>query len=228
MSTATLTEQENGVLGTSVPAVAQPAPGPTDDELRQEAAEVEENEEEPDENNTVSKRLFVAVQEVTDEIEECQKKIQSANEVADKQKEKLQAEQKVKLEQVEAEYKAKMEKIEDDRTALVEETEARAEELKAQTAEWFTKMQSTFGISASKTQKRASKPAKTARKARVGKSARVLILELMEKQGKATTKEVRAMLERHGKHSGGVELSRMVNEGSIVNKERGMYILGKK
>lgn len=229
MSTATL---ENVVQSNSVPAVALPAPGPTDDELRQEAAEVEAAEEgepeveEQEEDNAVSKRLFGAVQEVMDEIEECKKEIEAANDAADKLKESTKAELKESLERVEAEYKAKLEKIEDDRVALVEEKEARSEELKAQTNEWFSKVQSTFDFSAPKPQKRSK--AKVERKTRVGKSARTLILEMMEKQGKAFTKDIRAMLERHGKHSGGVELSRMVNDGSIINKERGLYVLGKK
>lgn len=63
-----------------------------------------------------------------------------------------------------------------------------------------------------------------------GKSVKQHVIEFIESHGgEVTTKEIREYLEKHGRITNpGVELSRMVTEGRLVNKARGIYTLGKK
>lgn len=215
---------ENGTVAASKPAPS-PAPTVSDEELRksmeEEAQEVEEEEtaqkddapaavatpkEEEEEENQVSLRLFGAAKEVTDEIEECDKIIEKA----------------------ESDYKAKLEVIESEHSAVVEQAEARREELKTQFQTALNKMQSAFGLTPNQTRRApvARQPQK--RSSNGGKSIRLLITEYLEKHRSARTSEIRSFLQSEGRTTNpGVELSRMVKDGSIINKERGMYTLGK-
>lgn len=221
MSTTTLLPQkktppipanstENGV-----PVAARPAPMPTvdDEELRKEAAAVEKEEEDltktvqpTSTQDMVSIRLFGAVKEITDEIKECDKLI----------------------EQAEADHKAKQEQLDNEHANVVEKTEARREKLKSQFQNAINKMQSQYGVTPKGRKPAAKVPTKTRQISSKGKPIRVLILDYLEKNRSARTSEIRAYLQSHGRTTNpGVELSRMVKDKSIINKERGMYILGK-
>ena len=185
---------------------ATPAPSKEDEELRksmeQEAAELEQEENGEDE---VSTRLLGAAKEITDEIEECNSIIEKAD----------------------AERQAAVDKITSEYQSTVEKAEARREELKVQFRNALSKMQSAYGLEPPKQRKVAAKP--KARNTRQGKSVRLLITELLEKKRAATTKEIKEFLQSQGKTTNpGVELTRMVKSGAIVNKQRGHYAIGKK
>jgi hypothetical protein len=147
--------------------------------------------------DTVSDRLFSAAKEVTDEIEECGKIIMDA----------------------ENECKAAIEKAKNERDIIVEKAESRREELKIQFRNALTKMQNEFGIS----------PNTATRVVKSGKASSVksLILKFLEeKQNEVRTADIRHYLQTKGKKTNpGVELSRLVKDGQIINKERGMYSL---
>lgn len=69
------------------------------------------------------------------------------------------------------------------------------------------------------------------RKGRGGhdKSIRQMIFEYLQENRSARTSEIRQFLEKAGRPTNpGVELSRMVKDGSIVNQERGVYAIGAK
>jgi hypothetical protein len=69
------------------------------------------------------------------------------------------------------------------------------------------------------------------RKGRGGhdKSIRQMIFEYLQENSSARTSEIRQFLEKAGRPTNpGVELSRMVKDGSIVNQERGVYAIGAK
>lgn len=209
---------ENGV-----PVAARQAPAPVpppvdDEELRKEAAAVEQEEEALASTNgqttttevedAVSNRLFGAAKEITDEIEKCDKVIAQA----------------------EADYKAKQEALDNEHANVVEKAEARRAELKSQFQNAINKMQSQFGVTP-KVRKvtPTGKPSPKARQSNGrDKPIRVLILEYLEKHRSARTSEIRHYLQSQGRTTNpGVELSRMVKDKSIINKERGMYVLGK-
>jgi hypothetical protein len=221
MSTATLQKKtpvnppeklENGV-----PAAARPAPVPTpavdDEELRKEAAAVEQEEEAAAASvqtnkaaeDVVSSRLLGAAKEITDEIEECDKVIAQA----------------------EADCKAKHDAIDNEHVNLVEKTKTRREELTSQFQNAINRMQAQYGVSPKQIRKTTKQP-KTRKTRQTGKPIRVLILDYLEKHRSARTSEIRTYLQAQGRTTNpGVELSRMVKDKSIINKERGMYTLGK-
>jgi hypothetical protein len=106
--------------------------------------------------------------------------------------------------------------------------------LKVQFQNALNKMQRAYGV-APKVQSAprkmtASKPSAKTRPSSNGKdkSIRVLILEYLEKHRSAKTHEIRAFLQSQGRTTNpGVELTRMVKSGAIINKERGLYTIGK-
>lgn len=132
--------------------------------------------------------------------------------------------------------------------SIIERAEARKEELQAQLRDTMDKVQDAVakvqeqyggvlnGNGASRQQ--ARKPQQTTKKPAQGggnrgginrhgqKSVRALILEYLHRHGEARTSDIRQMLRDMGRDTNpGVELSRMVKDKSIVNADRGLYIL---
>lgn len=82
-----------------------------------------------------------------------------------------------------------------------------------------------------KTQQPVVSGNRATRKERGGhdKSIRQMIFEYLQENRSARTGEIRQFLEKAGRPTNpGVELSRMVKDGSIVNQERGVYAIGAK
>jgi hypothetical protein len=185
-----------------------------DEEVRDQETENQEDEQEEEEGAdeavvSVTDSLLGAVKSITDEIEECDLVIERAKE----------------------EYET-----------VVEQTEARKEELQTKLRETIGRVQDAvakqfagvLGNGASRRQTQKPKASGGGGGSRGGvnrhgqKSVRALILEYLHRHGEARTSDIRQMLRNLGRDTNpGVELSRMVKDKSIINAERGLYVLPK-
>lgn len=120
------------------------------------------------------------------------------------------------VQEAEKAYREKVDAAENERKATVEKAEARRAALREQFRDALAKMQSIFGT-----------PLPSRKKAvRENKPIKALVMEFLEGHRTATTKEIRAYLQSCGRKTNpGVELSRMVKDGSIINAQRGVYAL---
>lgn len=122
----------------------------------------------------------------------------------------------------------------------IEQAEARKTELQAELQQAMSNLQKQFGfmgtttnghkpVSKKPVHRNKRQSSRQLRKGRDGhdKSIRQLILEYLQDNRTARTSEIRDYLESVGRPTNpGVELSRMVKDGSIVNRERGVYVIG--
>lgn len=214
----------------------QAATATTDDEairqsIEQEAEESEQEVPEPEQEaeseesqeDSVSTRLLGAVSEVTEEIKECDNVIQRASEDYD-----------AVVKKADEEHRAALAKAADERDSLTDKMKTRRQELEQQLRDAVQKVQSQFRsfLPAPKqpqkrrtnnTQQRATG---VGSRPRHDKSIKTLIMEFLGEHRQARTSEIREYLQGIGRATNpGVELSRLVKNGDIVNKERGLYTL---
>lgn len=120
--------------------------------------------------------------------------------------------------------------------STIEKAEARKQELQTQLKDTMLniekavkRVQAQYSGVLSQDRPRASQPPQQGRGGtnRHGqKSVRALILDFLDRKGEAKTSEIKQMLRDQGRESNpGVELSRMVKDRSVINRERGVYVL---
>jgi hypothetical protein len=167
----------------------------------------ESQEEEDSAVVSVTDSLLDAVKSITDEIEECD----SIIERAEARKEELQSH-----------LRDTMDKVQD---AVAKVQEQFAGVLNGNGHQPARKPQAK--PQQSRQQQQSSGGGNRGGVNRYGqKSVRALILEYINKHGEARTSDIRAMLRSMGRDTNpGVELSRMVKDGSIKNADRGLYVL---
>ena len=118
------------------------------------------------------------------------------------------------IENAEINYKKALEKAAKEREHIMQTVEVKRKELRKKFQNAIVKIQSRYGLV----------PRENVIKH--NNSVRALITDYLEKHRQAKTSEIRSFLQNQGKMTNpGVELYRMVRDGSIVNKERGVYKL---
>jgi len=152
---------------------------------------------------SVTDSLLSAVKSITDEIEECDGVIERAE---------------ARKEELQSQLRDTMEKVQD--------AVSKVQEQYAGVLNGHPQPQPAPRKPAPKSQPQQQ----TANRGGVNrygqKSVRALILEYLHKNGEARTSDIRAMLRNMGRDTNpGVELSRMVKDKSIVNADRGLYVL---